>query len=147
MVRNGTVRTGTVETGRKTERDIKQNRTEQNDLTHTVLLTLRLHYLPETASPKSQIFRKLCATPPGVHPKSTSRDVSDQVFPRLAIFIACYVARAGEGLGTRLGYTLGSQCIPEIYLVSFPAAPPTHVIAREGGSGIAFLGPPTPIWG
>ena len=25
--------------------------------------------------------------------------------PRLAIFIACYVARVGEGLGTRLGYT------------------------------------------
>ena len=28
--------------------------------------------------------------------------------PRLAIFIACYVARAGEGLGT-------SQCMSTVY--------------------------------
>ena len=44
---------------------------------------------------------------PGVHPTSTSRDFSDQAFPSLIKkkILACYVARAGEGLGTRLTYT------------------------------------------
>ena len=42
------------------------------------------------------------ATPPGVHPTSTSRDVSDQAFPGPSLSNFYYVARAGEGLGTRL---------------------------------------------
>ena len=39
---------------------------------------------------KSLISRKLCAMPPGVHPTSTSSDVSDD--PCLAIFIALLFA-------------------------------------------------------
>ena len=31
-------------------------------------------------------YRKLCATPPCVHPMSTSRDISDQAFPALSNF-------------------------------------------------------------
>ena len=35
-------------------------------------------------------------------PPRTRNVPRNKNFPRLAIFIACYVARVGEGLGTRL---------------------------------------------
>ena len=39
--------------------------------------------------------------------------------PRLAIFIACYVTRPGEGLGTRLEITcVTCYCSPKILLIS-----------------------------
>ena len=70
----------------------------------THCLAFHLHYLPETASQKCLIYKKLCTTPLGVM-------FVTRHYPHLAIFIACYVVFVGKGLGRRLDVACTVTCI------------------------------------
>ena len=64
-----------------------------------------------SGNPKNFDIRKLRAIPPGVHPTSTSRDVSDQAFPSLSNFYCVLQYICGEGLGSGLSKTCLDCCL------------------------------------
>ena len=51
------------------------------------------------------------ATPPGIHPTSTSRDVSDQAFPSLSNFYCMLRCTCGEGLVHNIVIYNGKQVL------------------------------------
>ena len=64
-----------------------------------------------SGNPKKFDIRKLRATPPGVHPTSTSRDVSDQAFPSRSNFYFVLQYICGEGQGSGLSKTCLHCCL------------------------------------
>ena len=71
-----------------------------------LLYTMYIYSLVPRPSPRLVVTHAQTAgaTPPGVHPTSTSRDVSDQAFHSLSNFYCVLRCACGEGLGTRLVY-------------------------------------------